>query len=605
MIFFGYGLAFGTAGLACLIGAHRARRIPDRGTRRGLGGLLALSGIWAFAQIAVLTLEGRSAKVAVYMIGLMVGFATVWAWLYFCFAYSGRSLHRNRAAGRLALGIFGVVLLVKLTNPIHHLYFTTEWAAHPFAHLAVQNHVLHWVTFGLAYTLSAIGIFVLFEFFAGIATNTWPLVGLVGLTSLPALLNAAGHATDYLLDVGHEPLGVAAFAVGVLFVYDDEFHDVRLAGISEAPAIVIDELGQIRTCNREAAALFPSLRAEVAGRSLEDVLPRLARARTGDPPLLKLGEEAPRYFSVFESRLGGVHTRPGTLLLLNEVTEQKRREAALRAAKEEAEEASQLKSSILANMKHEVQTPLTSMLSFAGVLMKNVSGQNERYVELVIRGGERLKETLDSVIRLSKLETGTVEVDREDVDLTRVAKTTTELLRPRAEDDDLRLSLDVPDDPVTGMWDEDALFHIAENLLENALKFTPDGGTVWVRVREERSTAVLEVEDTGIGIGGEDRSEIFEVFRQVERGSEQDRSGSGLGLPIVKKLVDGLDGTIEVDSEIGQGSCFTVRLPLARSISSSESTSPDGEGASSHRECSPERPADAGSAGDARSSTVG
>jgi signal transduction histidine kinase len=566
---------------------------------------LALSGIWAFAQIAVLTLEGRSAKVAVYMIGLMVGFATVWAWLYFCFAYSGRSLHRNRAAGRLALGIFGVVLLVKLTNPIHHLYFTTEWAAHPFAHLAVQNHVLHWVTFGLAYTLSAIGIFVLFEFFAGIATNTWPLVGLVGLTSLPALLNAAGHATDYLLDVGHEPLGVAAFAVGVLFVYDDEFHDVRLAGISEAPAIVIDELGQIRTCNREAAALFPSLRAEVAGRSLEDVLPRLARARTGDPPLLKLGEEAPRYFSVFESRLGGVHTRPGTLLLLNEVTEQKRREAALRAAKEEAEEASQLKSSILANMKHEVQTPLTSMLSFAGVLMKNVSGQNERYVELVIRGGERLKETLDSVIRLSKLETGTVEVDREDVDLTRVAKTTTELLRPRAEDDDLRLSLDVPDDPVTGMWDEDALFHIAENLLENALKFTPDGGTVWVRVREERSTAVLEVEDTGIGIGGEDRSEIFEVFRQVERGSEQDRSGSGLGLPIVKKLVDGLDGTIEVDSEIGQGSCFTVRLPLARSISSSESTSPDGEGASSHRECFPACSADAGSAGDARSSTVG
>jgi signal transduction histidine kinase len=494
---------------------------------------------------------------------------------------------------------------VKLTNPIHHLYFTTEWAAHPFAHLAVQNHVLHWVTFGLAYTLSAIGIFVLFEFFAGIATNTWPLVGLVGLTSLPALLNAAGHATDYLLDVGHEPLGVAAFAVGVLFVYDDEFHDVRLAGISEAPAIVIDELGQIRTCNREAAALFPSLRAEVAGRSLEDVLPRLARARTGDPPLLKLGEEAPRYFSVFESRLGGVHTRPGTLLLLNEVTEQKRREAALRAAKEEAEEASQLKSSILANMKHEVQTPLTSMLSFAGVLMKNVSGQNERYVELVIRGGERLKETLDSVIRLSKLETGTVEVDREDVDLTRVAKTTTELLRPRAEDDDLRLSLDVPDDPVTGMWDEDALFHIAENLLENALKFTPDGGTVWVRVREERSTAVLEVEDTGIGIGGEDRSEIFEVFRQVERGSEQDRSGSGLGLPIVKKLVDGLDGTIEVDSEIGQGSCFTVRLPLARSISSSESTSPDGEGASSHRECFPACSADAGSAGDARSSTVG
>jgi len=577
MVLSGYLLTFGAAGLACGAGAYRAAQISDRDTRYGLVSLLVLSGVWALAQIGFLTVRPPSVKVGIYLIGLIAGFATVWAWLYFCFAYAGRSLHQNRTIRRWALGLFATVVLVKLTNPLHHFYFSTEWAASPFAHLAIQNHVLHWVTFGLAYTLSAIGIFVLFELFAGIASSTRPLVVLVGLTSLPALLNAAGHASPTFLDIGHEPLGVAAFAVGVLFIYGDEFRDVRLTGTREAPALVLGGHERIRTYNEEAAALFPALNtAAGTGQRLDSVLPDLARVRREPPSLLTLETNGTtRYFSVCESRLGRVWARPGRLLLLDEVTEQKEREQTLRTAKEKAEEASRLKSAILANMKHEVRTPLTSLLSFAGILKKQASGQNERYADLVLKGGERLQDTLDSVLRLSELETGTPDVRRERVNLGVVADTTVELLRPQAEDDDIMLVTDLPDTPVVGMWDEDALFRITENLLENALKFTPEGGRVDVRVRETEHDVVLELEDTGIGIRDEDLDSIFEAFRQVDQGPKREDEGSGLGLSIVKKLIDALDGSIDVQSAPNQGSCFTVCLPKTSSEASDDLSAAD------------------------------
>lgn len=572
MVFSGYLLAFGAAVLACGAGAYRASHISDRDTRRGLASLLMLSGIWALAQIGYLTVPPPVVKTAIYLGGLIAGFATVWAWLYFCFAYAGRSLHRNRTLRRWALGIFAVVVLVKLTNPLHHLYFSTEWTADPFVHLAVQNHVLHWVTFGLAYALSAVGIFVLFELFAGIASSTRPLVVLVGLTSLPALLNAAGHASPTFLDVGHEPLGVAAFAVGILFIYGDAFQDAHLTGTREAPALVLGGHGQIRTYNQQAAALFPALNDKPGeNQQLDAVLPELARVRRDAPSLLQLDLNGKtRYFSVCESRLGQVHTRPGRLLLLDEVTDQKEREETLRTAKEEAEEASQLKSAILANMKHEVRTPLTSILSFAGILKKQVSGQNERYVDLVLRGGERLQDTFDSVLRLSELETGTMEVRRERVNLGVVTDTAVELLRPQAKNDDVMLVTDLPKAPVVGRWDDDALFRVIENLLENALKFTPEGGRVDVRVRETERNAVLEIEDTGIGISDEDLDYIFEAFRQGDRGPQHEFKGSGLGLSIVKKLVDALGGRIDVQSAPDEGSCFTVCLPKTPSEASND-----------------------------------
>jgi signal transduction histidine kinase len=121
---------------------------------------------------------------------------------------------------------------------------------------------------------------------------------------------------------------------------------------------------------------------------------------------------------------------------------------------------------------------------------------------------------------------------------------------------------------VTGEWDEGALKRIVTNLAENAIKFTPTGGAVEVRVRDDGADAVLEVADTGVGIDAEFLPDIFNAFEQEEGGIDREHEGSGLGLAITKRLTEALGGTIDVESEKGEGTCFTVRLPRTHDGSS-------------------------------------
>lgn len=160
-----YVTAFGLAALASWASVPRARQITDRDTRQGLTWLLLTSGGWAAAHVAFLLVPGTQLKVALYQAGLVVGIAAVGPWLYFCSAYTGRSLHRSRLIRRVAVGVFLVLVAVKLTNPWHGLYFQASPVATPFPHLAVENQLLHWLAMGLAYSLAAVGYFMLFERF--------------------------------------------------------------------------------------------------------------------------------------------------------------------------------------------------------------------------------------------------------------------------------------------------------------------------------------------------------------------------------------------------------------------------------------------------------
>ncbi|MBB4090906.1 PAS domain S-box protein [Salinibacter ruber] len=309
-----YLLVFAVAAAGCLVGAWWARRqVSLPGVRRGLVGLLSASGLWALCHVGVLLSPGLGLKVAFYEAGLTVGFGTVFAWLWLCSAYSGRALHRRPSVRWAALILFLAVTATKLTNRWHGLYFGAEMSAGPFPHLAVDHHVIYWLTAGLSYALAAVGFFMLAEPLRRAQVGGGKLAGLFALTALPLGANAIGYAGPYLLDLSHEPVGVAAFALGALALKGNPssgnsssgsrkescLEEASRAGREERPSLVLSAGGQVRNYNQAAAELIPALRGgtpkegtpqegtpqegtpqeeDIAGRHLEEALPRLGRA---------------------------------------------------------------------------------------------------------------------------------------------------------------------------------------------------------------------------------------------------------------------------------------------------------------------------------------
>ena len=257
----------------------------------------------------------------------------------------------------------------------------------------------------------------------------------------------------------------------------------------------------------------------------------------------------------------------GIVCVVRDVTERRARERRLREAKEEAEEASRLKSAMLANMSHEVRTPLTSIIGFAEVIADRApEGGDEsipHFAQLIQESGRRLLETLDAVLNLSKLEAGEMELAGGPVELGEEATAVTERLRHRAEEKGLTLEADAERSSVWAAADREGVQIIVRNLLSNAIKYTAEGGTVTVQARHSDAAAQLTVVDTGVGMEPDNVPKLFEPFRQESEGLAREHEGSGLGLSIVKKVANALDGDISVDTAKGDGTRITVSFPQA------------------------------------------
>lgn len=247
-----------------------------------------------------------------------------------------------------------------------------------------------------------------------------------------------------------------------------------------------------------------------------------------------------------------------------DITQRKGHEKVLLDAKEEAEEAARLKAAMLANMSHEVRTPLTSILGFTEVLQEEeTDAQKSHFLSLVHRSGLRLLATIDSVMELSKLEAGGCALETESVDVSAQVRSACEEHAFQAEDDAVALRADLPAGACRCEADEAAVHRILDNLIGNALKFTPPGGQVCVRARNAGRTVRLTVADTGIGMDASFQKRMFQAFTQESEGLRRSHEGSGLGLAIVHKLVQFMHGTVAVDSAPGEGTRITVTLPAS------------------------------------------
>ncbi|GAB5520852.1 MAG: hypothetical protein RhofKO_31030 [Rhodothermales bacterium] len=237
-------------------------------------------------------------------------------------------------------------------------------------------------------------------------------------------------------------------------------------------------------------------------------------------------------------------------------------EAELIDAREQALEMSRLKSTFLANMSHEIRTPLTAIIGFSDILALNdTHADNREFARLIRQSGQRLLDTLNSVLDLAQLEGDMVPIDRQWVDVREVAEGVAEMLRPRLTGSPVTLQI-APEDPVPldVFSDFGALQRILINLTSNAIKFTAQG-EIWIDLNVASNTLTIQVRDTGIGIPDQFLPHLFAEFRQASSGVSRDYEGSGLGLTITKRLVELLEGRIDVTSQMGVGTTFTVTLP--------------------------------------------
>ncbi|MFV2066576.1 MAG: ATP-binding protein [Pirellulales bacterium] len=304
---------------------------------------------------------------------------------------------------------------------------------------------------------------------------------------------------------------------------------------------------------------------------LRDVSDEISRGNTQMRAEIHTGDEFEELASAFNRMLRHMLDAQEELRGVNRDLDSKVDELA--QANMRLYEMNRVKSDFLATVSHELRTPLNSIIGFSDVLSNSdkLEEKKKRYVMNIQRSGRQLLELINDILDLAKIESGKMDVRLADFQIDSVLSAQCDMARPLTEKKNIDLECDVEPNLPDMVQDQGKVQQIVNNLLSNAIKFTPEGGRITVSAKRDASGRLeLVVEDTGVGIAEEDQVLIFEKFRQgtavISRGDTMTReySGTGLGLSIVKELCRLLGGEVSLESELGQGSRFTVRLPWIR-----------------------------------------
>jgi two-component system phosphate regulon sensor histidine kinase PhoR len=244
---------------------------------------------------------------------------------------------------------------------------------------------------------------------------------------------------------------------------------------------------------------------------------------------------------------------PGVVLVLHDVTELKRLEG--------------LRQQFVANVSHELKTPLSSIKAYTETLLNGAleDPQHARhFLNRIDDQATRLHELILDLLSLARIESGQAALEITGLSLKQVVEKCVRDQEERARASGLTIENLVKDSPLVVRADEEGLLQILGNLIDNAIKYTPAGGVITVRCRNDDNDAVIEVADTGVGIEPEHHSRLFERFYRVDKARSRELGGTGLGLAIVKHLCQAMQGSVSVTSQPGKGSVFGVRLPLQR-----------------------------------------
>ncbi len=367
---------------------------------------------------------------------------------------------------------------------------------------------------------------------------------------------------------------------------------------SAASALITDTEGVILYANPRVCAISGYHKDELLGKTprilksgltaarvYEDLWTRLKAGEEWTGELLNRKKTGELYWSSLA--IAPLRDKDGRIVqylaVMEDVSQRKNMEEALLLAKQQAEQANRSKSDFLASMSHELRTPMNAILGYSEFIEMQPFGplghpKYQEYVQDIHESGRHLLELINDMLDLSKVESGKLSLDEEDVDIAPCAVSALRLVAEQASRKNLVLTSDMAPGLPKVWADPLRLKQIVLNLLANAIKFTPDGGTVNLRgFQGEDGRVTLVVKDSGIGIRAEDLPRVLEPFGQVSNPMVRRDEGTGLGLPISKQLAELHGGTFELDSELGVGTTVTVRLPLTRNLPVSEGSAATGD----------------------------
>jgi len=401
----------------------------------------------------------------------------------------------------------------------------------------------------------------------------------------------------------HEHLGAPFFLAVILDVSERHLaeqalqtSETRLQLITDSVhgcISYVDASKRYRFINRTYEVWFGCRKADIIGRTLEDVIGVEAYCRTQQYVERALAGETVTY----EARLpyqggcsryvsavlvpdrdaeGQVH---GYYALITDISDRKQAEAELQQTNEELARATRLKDEFLANMSHELRTPLNAILGMTEGLMDQVFGPVQREqlkaLETIDRSGSHLLELINDILDVAKIESGQIALEPSITSVPLLCQSSVAFIKQQAQKKNLKVTVNLPLH-LPDLWvDERRIRQVLINLLNNAVKFTSEGGRITLDVSYHPSKTHLEepsdkasslriaVSDTGIGIAPEHIHKLFQPFIQIDSALNRQYTGTGLGLALVKRIVELHGGQVGLTSEVGVGSCFTVDLPCA------------------------------------------
>ena len=368
-------------------------------------------------------------------------------------------------------------------------------------------------------------------------------------------------------------------------VRESEARLARLLDIADDAIVSADSRHRITLFNKGAERIFGFTAEEVLGRGLEMLLPvEIRHDHAGwmqafafaPVPSRMMGERAevigrrkdgshfPAEASISHFTQGGATTFTA---VLRDISMRKQTEEKLRAATAEAERANRAKSDFLAGMSHELRTPLNAIIGFADMIRTETMGPVANTIYLsyatdILTSGQHLLDMINDILDFMKIDAGKLVLQWADLDVRSEVETCLRMMRPSMAKAGLHTTASFAPDVHVLRGDAKRFKQILLNLLSNAVKFTPAGGSVTIAAEiGENGDLLLTVRDTGIGIAAEDLATVMEPFRQVPHALARDKEGTGLGLPLTKRLVEMHGGSLVLESAADAGTTVTLRFP--------------------------------------------